>query len=191
MVLIASLAIAFAWMRAYELVQERDRVAFPFLERSHLKSTAERTWTTTKSFFPCLVVVMPALFLLSLRPPHPGRRVLSRQPGVMACGAGSLVLCWEGMRAGYSMVQELMRNGWRTAPHRQYYRFIWWERLLPSISPIEIAVVILATWFVIAFGQRWRPEPHWIDRGGRVLGITWLVCALIEVVAPWSFFEEY
>lgn len=191
MVLIASLAIAFAWMRAYELVQERDRIAFPFLDRSHLKSTGERAWATAKSFFPCFLMIMPAFFLLSLRQPRPSRRILARQPGVMACGGASVVLCWEAARASTSLLQEFIRNGWRTAQHRQYYRFIWWERLLPSISPIEIAIVILATWFVIAFGQRWRPEPHWIDRTGRALGVAWLVCALIEILAPWTFFEEY
>jgi hypothetical protein len=173
------------------MVQERDRIAFPFLERSHVRSTTEQAWTTIKSFLPCFVTVMPALFLLSLRQPRASRRILAQRPGVMACGAGSLVLGWEAVRAGYSLFHELARNGWHTALHRTYYRFIWWERLLPSISPIEIAIVILAMWFAIAFGQRWRPEKHWIDRAGRALGVSWIVCALIEVAAPWSFFEEY
>src|SRR3954470_10625614 len=99
MVLIASLAIGLAWVRAREATLERDRIAFPFLERNHERSIAEKTWGTVKTGLPCLIMMMPAFFVLSLRNPRPGRRVLSRQPGVMACGSASLVLCWELSRS--------------------------------------------------------------------------------------------
>jgi hypothetical protein len=33
----------------------------------------------------------------------------------------------------------------------------------------------------MALGQSGRPEPSWIDRGGRVLGVFWLLLLALEL----------
>ncbi len=37
------------------------------------------------------------------------------------------------------------------------------------------ASVIPITWLLLVLGRRWRPEPGWIDRAGRLLGWSWIV----------------
>jgi hypothetical protein len=43
--------------------------------------------------------------------------------------------------------------------------------------------LIISAWFVLAVSGRWRPEPSWIDRSGRVLAIAWIVRYLIHLVS--------
>jgi hypothetical protein len=40
--------------------------------------------------------------------------------------------------------------------------------------PSEIGCAVAAAWIVQATGGRWRSEPSWIDRMGRILGIYWI-----------------
>lgn len=47
-------------------------------------------------------------------------------------------------------------------------------------SPCGPAVA--AVWLVLAVAGRWRPEPSWIDRSGRVLGVTWIVLAALTAI---------
>ena len=44
---------------------------------------------------------------------------------------------------------------------------------------------VALVWLVVAGGGRWLPEPTWVDRAGRVLGVTWLV--LMPVTSPAMF----
>jgi hypothetical protein len=37
----------------------------------------------------------------------------------------------------------------------------------------------------LAFSRRWRPEPSWIDRLGRVLGLYWLLMLLMIFALQW------
>jgi hypothetical protein len=43
--------------------------------------------------------------------------------------------------------------------------------------------LIFSAWFVLAVSGRWRPEPSWIDRSGRVLAVAWIVRYLIHLVS--------
>ena len=40
-------------------------------------------------------------------------------------------------------------------------------------------VLTAAGWSVLIFDRRWRPEPSWIDRAGRCLGIYWLAAGVV------------
>ena len=50
---------------------------------------------------------------------------------------------------------------------------------LRIVEPLPLAAAVLATWSLLIFNRRWRPEPSWIDRVGRCLGIYWLAAGLV------------
>ena len=37
------------------------------------------------------------------------------------------------------------------------------------------AFAIIVAWTMLAVQRRWRNEPSWIDRAGRVLGVAWVL----------------
>jgi hypothetical protein len=41
---------------------------------------------------------------------------------------------------------------------------------------------VAAIWLLLALSGRWRPEPSWIDRLGRLLGVVWIACAILVAV---------
>jgi hypothetical protein len=45
------------------------------------------------------------------------------------------------------------------------------------------AVALAVVWLILAASRRFRPEPSWIDRLGRVLGVLWITVA---VCRGWS-----
>ncbi len=40
----------------------------------------------------------------------------------------------------------------------------------------------------LAVAGRWRPERHWLDRAGRVIGLAWIVT--VPLVWGWYFFAS-
>ena len=52
---------------------------------------------------------------------------------------------------------------------------------------------VAVSWCTFALTGRWRPEPSWVDRWGRVLGCTWIILAplaslLIDHATWWATF---
>ena len=39
----------------------------------------------------------------------------------------------------------------------------------------RIVFTVAGAWLALALSRSWRPEPCWIDRIGRILGICWFV----------------
>lgn len=46
------------------------------------------------------------------------------------------------------------------------------------LTSIPFSYSVAATWGVVALAGRWRSEPTWLDRAGRVLGGYWVVATL-------------
>jgi predicted transporter len=44
--------------------------------------------------------------------------------------------------------------------------------------PHPFAATVVATWSMMALDRRWRPEPSWIDRTGRLIGIYWITAGV-------------
>ena len=56
-------------------------------------------------------------------------------------------------------------------------------------APEAIGLMMLAVWNLALISGRWTAEPTWIDRCGRVLGLWWIGCAMVNgVVYPVAFF---
>jgi hypothetical protein len=108
-----------------------------------------------------LVALTPVFFVLRWRRPRPSWRVLLVQPGVVA---------------GLAMVFGL------------FWVLGWLHILLPdrldSLSGAWIAIggSVAAAWVVLALCRRWRAEPGWLDRLGRLLGAAAIGTALLGLV---------
>jgi hypothetical protein len=108
--------------------------------------------------------LLPAYLILRLKRPRAPLRSLIRQPGLAACAALCAVL----------LVVLLLRV---LAP-------------LCGLTGEVVGVGILAlivvaaplAWVALMVTHQWRPERHWIDRLGRVLGGLWTVSALALVL---------
>ena len=46
------------------------------------------------------------------------------------------------------------------------------------VDPKPPAIAVASVWAVLALDRRWRPEPAWLDRLGRILGTYWLADAV-------------
>jgi hypothetical protein len=109
------------------------------------------------------VVASWSLALLSLRlvGPRPRFRRLARQPGLIAGFALLLSLA-------FSAVPLLIRALVKPAPTIYAEVLGWCILTLP-------AATTLASWMTLAVSGAWRPEPDWVDRFGRTLGVVWIV----------------
>jgi hypothetical protein len=122
-----------------------------------------REWTET-----CSWVVLSwtcVIGLLGLLPPRLPRRRLFRQPSMAASSAAwtacVLNVCWYipiGIRE--------WRNG-------NTLKYVLKVALDSASDPAVVSIAIAIAWSALMLSGSWRPEPSWLDRFGRALGIIW------------------
>jgi hypothetical protein len=111
-----------------------------------------------------LYFLLPAYLILRLKRPRAPLRSLIRQPGMAACAALGAVLLV------LLLVVLLLRV---LVPLRGLTGEVVG---VGSLSLIVVAAPL--AWVALMVTHQWHPEPHWIDRLGRVLGGLWTVSAL-------------
>jgi hypothetical protein len=136
---------------------------------------------------PCLAAWTGAYLVTRLHGPRPGRRRLVMQPGFVAAVAALSTLTIESILLFGSAAFD--------------GRFDW-------ASPARVgefvanAIILLAhhagwavavSWLTLVLTGRWRGEPSWVDRWGRVLGCAWILVGpmaslLINHAAWWGDF---
>jgi hypothetical protein len=120
----------------------------------------------------CLVVPwMAAVIALRLRRPRP--RLIRFQPGFVACLAGmaSLVpgVVW------FATIRH--RPGFQRADG---FEQAW------AIMTQWTDTAVLGAWIALLWTRKWRPEPSWIDRMGRALGLYWVLLLIGFHALQWS-----
>ena len=111
-----------------------------------------------------LYFLLPAYLILRLKRPRAPLRSLIRQPGLAACAALCAVL----------LVVLLLRV---LVPPRGLTGEVF------SVGSLALIVVAAPlAWVGLMMTHQWHPEPHWIDRLGRVLGGLWTVAALAALL---------
>jgi hypothetical protein len=109
---------------------------------------------------PSLLIWFLVFAAFRLRKPRPPLRVVALQPGMVALWA---VIFHVALHIVF-----LTASG-------GYGPDLWPEMALGcSVLPIA--------WGVMKLTGRWRPEPTWIDRLGRVLGVCWWSAICIETI---------
>jgi hypothetical protein len=138
-------------------------------------------------FLPCLAVWTAAFLVIRLRAPRPRRRRLLMQPGFVAAVVALSILTIE-----WSM---LLGSAWLDGR----FNFSSPLRINAFVANGVVLLAhhagwaVLASWLTLVLVGRWRPEPSWIDRWGRVLGCTWIIIGplaslLIDHTTWWGEF---
>jgi hypothetical protein len=99
----------------------------------------------------------------------PGRR-RPMPPGVAACVGVIVATCITLSFWVHVVITSMPGVGWADQP---------WEFIPQQIvDPRPPAIAVGSVWAVLALDRRWRPEPRWLDRLGRIVGVYWLADAL-------------
>jgi hypothetical protein len=174
MVLIAATAVGIAlarmimsfegWRRDFGTPQEPWRTArVVFRNSRNVGSPLLLTWTV-------------ALLVLHLRRPRPRLRRVFRRPGAIACGVATLAFLLPtvliiplGVRA---------RAEGSSVGDPFYLASIW-------VLGANGGLGVLCGWLTLVLGGRWRPEPSWLDRAGRIVGAGWIAAYVLRLCMPY------
>ncbi len=103
-----------------------------------------------------LFFLLPAFVIVRLKRPHAPLRSLICQPGFAACAPpcavflASLPFAFLGVPGPAG-------------------------RIIDFSSRVLLTAAAPLAWVCLIATRRWNPEPSWIDRFGRVLGVLWMV----------------
>jgi hypothetical protein len=135
------------------------------------------------SFAARLTIVFIALALtislipLRFRRPRPRRP--GRHPGTVACCAVAMALAFILAREAISWLRPVPSQTLLSVPHYRAINFIF------NLDRLDLySFAVAGAWLALALSGRWRPEPDWLDRTGRVLGLLWIVSPFITAWAP-------
>ena len=117
---------------------------------------------TTWAIVPFVATWTVAALAFQLRRPRLSRRRLGRQPGAMVVLLGTISV---GLATAWGVVVALAFD--RDPEH--YFFFS------ATLGSILAGAMIIGGWIAMAVGGHWRPEPTWLDRFGRLLGVSWIV----------------
>ncbi len=155
MVLVAATGAGLGLFRPY-----LASFAGPSFQHSH---PSLRTIETTYGAWSCVAACwMVALLPLQYRGPHPRRGRLARRPGHVACFVASIALV-------VGTLHQLVRFAFRALTLTPFSFYQLWITVSGNV-----ASAIAGAWLILALSGRWRSDPGWIDRLGRLLGCLWI-----------------
>lgn len=164
MILVAASAAGFALIRATGLSLSIPAPAS--LPRLRYFAVVEHALSV---FTPLLTTWTLSFPVIRLLQPRPRLRWLARQPGMAGCCAASLFVLVEAswILLMATVVRQPVARGYLGSPERYSLQYV-----------PEVAFSVAGAWLTLAMGGRWRPEPSWIDRLGRILGGAWIAVYL-------------
>jgi hypothetical protein len=134
-----------------------------------------------------------AVYLLyrSRRPGRTWRFGRVRRPGSVACIAVTIVLTFELLHAAANpgrwpgRLNVLHRSDLQVVEIRHLSIGLWTPRetddpffnMLDGM-PRHAGLLVAGAWLSLILARAWRPEPTWVDRAGRALGVCWIFAAL-------------
>jgi hypothetical protein len=126
--------------------------------------------TTQNRFYylmPLLATLSVTVLIICQRPPRPRLARLMRQPGIVAMVAASTMPgVWAPILANLES-----RKGLDLTSTQYLYMNM----------TTSVATAVASVWITLLIGGRWRADPGWCDRLGRVLGIFWIVPLVLWV----------
>lgn len=128
-------------------------------------------WVIARGSWAVALPMTWMLVALRLFGSHPARRYLFRPPGIVACIAVVV--------ASFCMLVFWSHNFVSNRPVIDWIspRFLR-AALRHILGPQPLAASVAAVWITLVVNGRWRPEPSWIDRAGRIVGVYWLAAGL-------------
>ena len=126
-------------------------------------------WGALKAYFwlsdvgTCVAIPSTvALLVVRVLAPRPGWARLANQPGFVASVAVLAALV-PGLAEVLSIIH---RPGFQTVAGYEQA----WDHATRWCSS-----TVIGSWFALAMTRRWRADPSWIDRTGRIMGFYWLL----------------
>ena len=118
-------------------------------------------------------VMLPLTWMLAaLRTTAPRPRF--QTPGSSACVTVVIVSFCMLLFYSHNVIGYL-----RAAPTRIWSDSRYWSNIaLYVLTPMPLAASVAAAWSIMALDGRWRPEPTWLDRSGRAVGIYWILAGV-------------
>ncbi|MFO0955968.1 MAG: hypothetical protein U0800_00720 [Isosphaeraceae bacterium] len=169
-------------------------------------SSVTPPWLKVVAILTSIAIPMTlACLVFRLRRPRPPRRRLWVQPGAAAMLACALLFAARGVEVageiGRSSIKSVpparvriedstyLLHACRPLGLRvgviplAYNGRVWsFDAICLGIQFAEFSapcgLTVAAVWLVLALSGRWRPEPSWIDRLGRLVGAAWIACAI-------------
>jgi hypothetical protein len=171
MILVAATAVGHAGVRGLErFLDDGDfvsRITEAWLRR-HFGNLALLLEDVVLPFLMAWTVAVVPLRLLK---PRPKFRHLARQPGPMAGLVVTMSIGFLGLVVAIGCVY----RSWRGFGLDTVMLILGFDLL-----PTALGLAILAAWTTLLLGRRWRAEPSWLDRMGRMLGVAWIVLGLVS-----------
>lgn len=175
MILIAAMAAGLAWTGR----------AWPGFSKS-MTPTPAGTWLWFRTWgalvllmsLPCLLSLTFAAAILRVRRPRPSWRRIARQPGMTSLLAALLGLV---VALPPTVLSEDFSYQKRNMGKSFWTEAETWAELLGSLLELLALAIpaagfaVIVAWTMLAVQRRWRNEPSWIDRAGRVLGVAWIL----------------
>jgi hypothetical protein len=144
-------------------------------------------WITASRATPISSIVLlswtTAILLLRLLATPPCRRHLWRQPGFLACVAVVFVFAWKCIALGLLLATVVLMTD-TAEPSQTDYVGLFSELAFIVLNPrfalqADVGAAVLLVWLVTWASGRFRPEPSWVDRSGRLLGVAWVGISLL------------
>jgi hypothetical protein len=172
LVLVGATALALGWFR--------DEIFNPYPLNPEIPTIGP--WLGR--LYPLVLAWSLAVLVLRLQRPRARMVRLARQPGFVACALVAGTMACRAVGLGLRGVTDSLWVIGRPLHWSNLLRVdVEWELFWPNSHPWSerIGLVIAWAWLVQVLSGCFRPEPSWIDRAGRVLGVLWIV----KLVLSW------
>jgi hypothetical protein len=183
MILIVALALGLAWWLEWDRFGG-DHWDFDKPSQSVLQADSARNCLGVAVI--ALVTSTCAWVVLRFRRPRPSWLRMMRQPGAVACLSASMAFA---IFQAWEIANQILARCLGVRHVGNGFVEIWEPEYLSKIRQGGlVGVTVLVAWLFLALGRRWRAEPIWLDRSGRLLGIIWVATAPISAIfeVTWS-----
>ena len=169
MIAVAGLAIGI-WIMPHGLIPAAE-TAYPIITGPYALPVRAQWLSILIVVYasPVAVIWSFTVLVLAITPPCPPVRRLFRQPGFVACCAVGMTALITGPLS-FAISEKIFIAGLSASMRLQIYLG---EAL--TFRRGEGGFAVASAWLVLWANGRWRPQPSWADRLGRLLGLFWVL----------------
>jgi hypothetical protein len=141
------------------------------------RCSLDRPWIS----FPRGLDNRPALLLLLSQRTRPRLHDLLHRPGAIACGAAAFAVIFETVNVMVLFIALMAKESkiWSSEEMNEGLVQILTHSTTGFGMP---GLAVTVAWSGLVLSGHWLPEPNWLDRTGRLIGLVWVVLMAFD---PW------